>query len=284
MILIIDSSYLCYRSQFALRGLNYKEQETGVIFGFLNYVLSLSEKFQTNRLVFAWDSQRSLRKRIYPAYKGNRATPDREMQDLRDIARPQKELLRAKILPEIGLINNFSQPGYEADDIIAKIVFCNNEDFMVVANDSDLFQLLDYCRIYDPALKQVMDRKWFQAKTGLKMSSDWAAVKAIAGCSTDNVAGITGVGEKTAIMYLKGDLKVGKTKYDSIISKAGQEVIKRNMPLVKLPFAGTKPIYNLQWNALNIDAFMEVCRKYNLMSFINTGKFEKWQKLLGGTQ
>ena len=82
MILVIDVSNVCYMSMYSLRGLSTKDIETGVIFGFLNLLLTWSEKFQTNEIVFAVDSRKSKRKRLYPEYKENRSEQPPDILDL----------------------------------------------------------------------------------------------------------------------------------------------------------------------------------------------------------
>jgi 5'-3' exonuclease len=63
-------------------------------------------------------------------------------------------------------------------------------------------------------------------------------VKTLAGCAGDNVKGIYGVGEKRAIQYLKGHMKKG-SKFYRLIEKNRMAMIKRNRPLVNLPYKGT---------------------------------------------
>ena len=64
-------------------------------------------------------------------------------------------------------------------------------------------------------------------------------MKAISGCSSDNITGIKGVGEKTAIKYLLGELKE-TTKTYKAIEEQKEELWKKNGKLTKLPLEGTK--------------------------------------------
>jgi 5'-3' exonuclease len=67
----------------------------------------------------------------------------------------------------------------------------------------------------------------------------WIAVKALAGCNTDNIPGITGVGEASAVKYLRGNLKESSIYYRRIEEGIAQGILQTNRALVKLPFEGT---------------------------------------------
>ena len=78
--LIIDCNNLCYGSFYTFGELSHEEKKTGVIFGFLLQLLSLVEKFEANKFMFCWDSERNYRKIIYPEsgfvrYGINRRSP-----------------------------------------------------------------------------------------------------------------------------------------------------------------------------------------------------------------
>lgn len=276
MILVIDVSNVCYMSMYSLRGLSTKDIETGVIFGFLNLLLTWSEKFKTNEIVFAVDSRRSKRKRIYPEYKENRSEQPPDILDLIKAMHIQRETILSEVLPAMGFSNIFMQAGYEADDVIASITQNFDEDFTVISSDNDLHQLLDYCTIYSPQTKATLTRDWYLRTHGLEPKS-WIDIKAISGCTSDNIKGVPGFGELTARKYLLGFLQENSKAYSNLMSDDGQETYKRNLELVSLPMDGFKPIEDLPYDNLNIDGFMEVCHKYDFRSFINTTKFDKWK-------
>jgi|LAHR01.1.fsa_nt_gb DNA polymerase I len=280
--LIIDSSYLCYSSMYSIRDLSSKDQQTGVLFGFLNTILSLSKRFKTNDFVFCFDSKRSVRKRIYPDYKENRKDYEPEIQRLIEVMRPQRELLQKEILPSIGFSNILMQSGYEADDIIAHLVIGFREDFVVVSRDSDLYQLLDYCRIYDIPTKTFLTKDSFKLTRGLT-PKQWIQIKAIAGCPSDNIKGIDGFGEITARKYILGFMKETDKKYQRIFQHENMEKIQLNLRLVSLPMEGSLPIEEIRANCFDVDRFIDICQKYNFRSFLNE-KLDQWKKLLNGEE
>ena len=99
-------------------------------------------------------------------------------------------------------------------------------------------------------------------------------MKALAGCSTDSVPGIKGVGEKTAIKYLKNELKESSKIYQRIISKEGWNIYKRNIELVKLPFTGTK-IFKLKTDKLSATGWKEVVEQLGMKSIRERMPFGK---------
>lgn len=278
-ILIIDSNNLAYSSFYAFKDLSYQEKKTGVIFGFIQKVISLAKKFETKNFIFCWDSKKSYRKLIYPEYKANRRKDltEQEKADLQ-LAFEQFTELRTKTLLEMGFNNNLMQTGYEADDLIAKIVIENcNQSFWIASTDQDMYQLLDKAAMYNHKTKKKTLYKDIVSKYSATPSL-WAEVKAVAGCDSDNVKGIKGVGEMTAIKYLQDRLLEGKIK-DRIESKEGQRIIERNRQLVYLPFQGRKKLNTkLKEDSLKKDKFIEVFMRYGFESLLKKEAVENWAK------
>jgi 5'-3' exonuclease len=122
------------------------------------------------------------------------------------------------MLPEAGFVNCFSVQGYEADDIIAETCrILKDRRVMMVSSDKDLYQLLDRDRhfMWLPAKQETYTEKKFRAETGLH-PQQWVKVKALAGCSSDNIPGVKSIGEKTAIEYLR----------DGVITEARRKAFK----------------------------------------------------------
>jgi DNA polymerase-1 len=242
--------------------------------------MSLSEKFSPDQIAFAWDSKKSKRKEIYPEYKNNRRKElsEAEKESL-ELVFEQFNKLQKTILPALGFSNVFHISGLESDDLIASILI--NQDVrldqnIVVSSDSDLYQLLDRCSIYSITKSQTMNKEIFMRHYEGITPNQWIIVKAIAGCSTDNVKGIIGIGEKNAIAYLKGTLNKGK-RYESI--EQGKEITDRNLNLVKLPFLGT-PLPKIRKNNLSLDKFNSVCNEYGMVSFLEKKNIIRWEKII----
>lgn len=271
-ILVVDSSCLAHISKHSTKGLSYGHRNTGVIFGFLMHVNRLANKFATNRIVFCWDSRKSKRRSFFKEYKSSRykrrMTPE-EAEENR-IASEQFNQLRLDIIPSFGFQNSFIQTGYEADDLIAKVVGSSNgDDFIIISTDNDLLQLLGKnVRLFDPKTKKISTEVQFECDRGIK-ASKWAEVKAVAGCSSDSVPGILGVGEKTAVRYLKDDLPKTTKAFQRIESDEGQEIIIRNRTLVTLPFPGVKELcVRFDDEVLSLNYFRKMCKELGFKSFL----------------
>ena len=244
--LILDCNYLAHRAKHVFGELSDKGSATGVVYGFLKDILTLRERFDTNRFIFCWDYGKNLREKAYPLYKQNRRVKvlEDDEQEFENAFRLQVDQLRGIYLHTIGYRNIFYQEGYESDDVIA--IACQNlvpdlEEGIIVTADQDLFQLIrrniDW---YNPRSKELVTKVRFEKTFGISPRK-WAKVKAIAGCTSDNVKGIEGVVNKTAIQYLRKELKKTTKAYKNI--KAGwKNTVLRNRTLVELPYKGTKPI------------------------------------------
>jgi len=271
-ILIFDSDAVCWNAFHALPpGLSVNDQGTAVIYGFLGKVLDIQEYEQADRIAFIWDSKRkSKRIKLFPDYKKKRREKKKEYteEELRIHKDREKQfrLLRTEILPALGFRNVFMEEGYEGDDLIASIAikYRKKNYVKIVARDNDLYQLItDTCVIQDIKTRAVIDIDVFMDKFGFYPDM-YADVKRLAGCTTDEVPGIKGVGESTAAKYLCGKLKPTSVIYKRI--KNSKETIKLTEKLVVLPFEGT-PEYKLRKDKCTMRKFRKIIREYNLNSF-----------------
>ena len=276
-MLVIDSNYLCYKAMLTMKGLSWEEHSTGVIFGFLRQIQTLAEEFDNFRFIFAWDSRKSYRRDVYPDYKKRPKVEDPEMEDLFRAGKPQFDELRLKVLPRLGFRNNFIQLGLEADDVIAWVVRDHAWEFeqvYIISADEDLYQLLhNNVSMYKPKEKTLYTKEDFMKEKGIHPDY-WSWVKAVGGCTSDNVKGIAGVAEKTAIKYIKGELKPGK-KFNDI--KEFDPTF--NLSLVKLPHDRSYP-EELKPDELNFKEWEPLCLDYGFSSFLKKENYNKWRKIL----
>jgi len=268
--------------------LSYNGQPTGVIYGYLYQLLKLSQRFQPKYFITTWDGGRTHREKDYAPYKQHRKdkrTPQQKADRKGMIE--QSLVLRNDVLPEMGLHKNYWKPFYEADDIIAywveRLHRKHNYDIIVVSNDSDMYQLLDRCRVYNLTKKKTITIDTFRKQYGIE-PYQWPMAKAIGGCETDGVIGIAGVSDpkKTtskATKYLRGEITSGKI-YDAITSKQGKEVISRNLPIVTIPYR-PEDIGHLitRRNNPSRKKFLKVFDKYRFISFLKEEKFAEWKKV-----
>jgi len=269
--LILDCNYLCHRAKYTTGGLSHENTPTGVIYGFLKSISPFQEFFNTPYVVFCWDSKYSKREEIFPAYKANRKNKYKDMDE--NTIKFEKEFrwqivqLRRIYLPAIGYKNIFVQKGYEADDIIASICFNLSmlDEAIIISADQDLYQLIDpQISFYNPVKGKILTLQGFKKKYGIE-SHLWREVKIIAGCSTDGIPGVGGVGEKSAIKYLKNELKKTSKAYEKIEAKFGTNLHKRNYKLISLPFKGTK-VFKLQEDKVTQRGWNSVMKELGMKS------------------
>lgn len=257
--LIIDVSCLCYRFFHVIGDLTYGHIKTGVVYGFLRQVIELQDLFRTRDVAFCFDVGESKRVQLFEGYKAHRRQrrlADPEVARLRDQLDSQITFLRTRYLPAIGYKNVFGIQGYEADDLIARLAK-RVESAIIVSSDHDLFQLISpNVRLWRPSKNKMLTLGRFRQEYGIE-PSQWALVKALCGCSTDEIPGIKGVGEKTAIKYLNGELPVSSKAYKRI-DDAPNEDYERNYKLVRLPLPST-PELHLQADALSLKGWRKVC-------------------------
>ncbi|MEN3026660.1 MAG: DNA polymerase I [Chlorobiota bacterium] len=202
---LVDGMSLLFRAYHALMrtGLHAPTGEpTFATFGFANMLLALLRAEQPELLAVVFDTPTpTFRHEQYAEYKATRQAPP---EDLAIQLQHVKELLDALGIPRVEL------PGYEADDVIATLarqaadagyaVFC-------VTSDKDFFQLLsDRIRVLRPATQegtsyQLWDLERLQQEWGLQ-PEQVVDFLALVGDPVDNVPGVRGVGEKTALQLL----------------------------------------------------------------------------------
>lgn len=241
--LIVDCDNLAARCHYGYPAMIVNDRPTGAIFGFLKAVIDLKDRFAATGLAFCFDKGESFRKKVLPCYKANGVEKAFDPLQDKKYLRRQLHELRTSILPRIGMNNVFAVEGYEADDLVAATC-CHwaVKHGIIVSSDKDLYQCLEdnpskKIEQYDPGKKELVTYRSFESRYGV-MAHEWSKVKAIAGCISDNIPGVIGVGEKTAIKYLAGCLPKTHNTYRMI--RASAALIERNESLVTLPYVGLR--------------------------------------------
>jgi len=198
---IIDGHAHIYRAYFApFRDLTSPTGEpTKATYVFTQMLLNLIEQRKPDYLAMVIDSgdEKVFRKAIYPAYKANRPAPP-------DDFKPQEQRI-LRLVKDAG-VPIYVAPGFEADDLIATMAtqLCEREDIDVylVSKDKDLRQLLTSCvHMFDVQTNDVIDVQKMTDKLGYGPQQA-VDVQTLMGDAIDNVPGIPGVGEKTAVKLL----------------------------------------------------------------------------------
>lgn len=203
-VVLVDGNNLMFRSYFAtlysgstLR--NKKGFPTNAIYGFVNMINKIISEEKPMYMAVAFDIGKTFRHEKYDYYKGKRDNTPDELKEQFPIA---KQILTAMN------IKYFELQGYEADDIIGTFSKkCEQDDdfkALIVSSDKDLLQLItDQTEVKLLKTKDYirMDYKAFYDTYGIEPIK-MIDLKALMGDASDNIPGVKGIGEKTALKLL----------------------------------------------------------------------------------
>lgn len=244
MDVVVDMNCLAYRAYYTTGGLSTEDKETGVMYGVLRELKILFKTLGPDRLVLCFDSRHSLRKDLFSGYKQRPSNAEAIKQKAKEAVGTQLTIIRKYINKNKRGTKTLMFKGYEADDCIAYAVDqllspeyrAKHPTIIIVSADKDLYQLLDRkVTVYNPIAKTYFTKQSFVAKYKFQPCK-WIKLKALAGCPSDKIPGIGGVGEKTAIDFLSG--KLDAKKKDKLQQKMADnhKAYQRNIRLVTLPF------------------------------------------------
>ena len=203
VLYLIDGHAVAYRNYFALpvAGFSTRTGEpTNATFGFTRMLLDLLDKTKPDYLAVSFDRGLSGRETLYDDYKGTR---DKMPDDLSLQMTRIEQMVQAFNIPVLAC------DGYEADDVIgtvAKQAVEQGVDVRIVTGDRDLLQLLNtHITVQLPSRKsgpdEVYDEARFIERFGLR-PDQLVDKKALEGDTSDNIPGVKGIGEKTAVNLL----------------------------------------------------------------------------------
>ncbi|RZO19710.1 MAG: DNA polymerase I [SAR92 clade bacterium] len=199
LILVDGSSYL-YRAYHALPPLtNSKGKPTGAVKGVINMMRRLQKDYPKSTLVVVFDAKgKTFRDDMYSEYKANRPSmPD----DLRIQIEPIHQIIQAMGLPMLII------DGVEADDVIGTLAVQATgieQPVIVSTGDKDIAQLVnEHITLVNTMTNTLLDREGVIEKFGIppELIIDFLA---LLGDKSDNIPGVPGVGEKTALGLLQG--------------------------------------------------------------------------------
>ena len=215
-LFLIDGSSQMYRAYHAFRGRGLSNQEghtTHAVYVFVTMLRKLINDHHPTYLAASFDlAGPTFRDRIVSDYKATRAAMPDDLQEQINWVHEACEAMGVPIL---------TSPGYEADDVIGTVALRaagHGFDVAIVSIDKDFFQLVhDGIRVYDPR----EDGAWFDdrgvvEKFGVK-PSQVVDVLALVGDTSDNVAGVPGIGKKGAV-----DLITQFGSLDSLLERTSE--------------------------------------------------------------
>ncbi len=231
---LIDATAFCYRAFYALSGLATSfGQPTNAIYGFINMLNKILKEKKPSYLAACFDVSRdTFRLKKFAEYKINRpAMPEGLSSQLPLI----KEIVKA-----YG-ISIFEKEGFEADDVIASLTKKAKENgfaVTIVTSDKDILQLVDEdTDVFSPYKDEgtTYDTQKVFARFGLK-PAQIPDVIALMGDDVDNIPGLPGIGEKTAVELIKNFGSVEKLldNVDKLKAEKTRDTVRLNSDKIKL--------------------------------------------------
>ena len=202
---LIDGHALAYRMYFALtaggsssRWLTSKGEPTAGIYGFARELIRIIEQEKPEYIAVAFDVGKTFRDEIFPEYKGTR---EKMPDDLRPQIKRIREMVDAFNIPRLEV------EGYEADDVLGSIAHLAAEQGLgvkIITGDRDLLQLVNARTVVYLAgddQNYITDEDVVK-KLGVR-PNQVVDYKALVGDKSDNIPGVPGIGEKTAIALIE---------------------------------------------------------------------------------
>ena len=286
-VILVDGNNLLFRSYYATAYTgnvmkNSKGFPTNAIYGFINMINKIINEEKPEYIMIAFDKGKTFRHDKYESYKDGRGDTPQELKDQFPVAK--------QICEAMG-IHYFEIDNYEADDIIGTFAkeVNKNPDFIatIISSDKDLLQLITD-EIDVKLLKQTgfirMDKNLFKDTYGVDPIG-MIDLKALMGDSSDNIPGVKGIGEKTAIsllskyetldnLYAHIDEIGGKTK-EKLLNDKENAYMSKDIATIYCDVPINTDLENIHYrgiNALEYVALLEELEFYSLIKKLDLNK------------
>ena len=198
-IYLVDGTAYVYRAFHAIRHLsNSSGMPTNAVFGYTRMLLKLIEDRRPDYVALFFDAKGpTFRHDIYTEYKANRPPMPEDLV---------AQLPWIKEVTEAFNLARFEMAGYEADDLIgtqARAAEKAGFNVVIVTGDKDFMQLVTpHITIWDPMKDKHIDQTYIKERYGIE-PKQFTDVMGLWGDTADNVPGVPGIGEKTALKLIK---------------------------------------------------------------------------------
>jgi len=243
-LLLIDGHSQAYRAYFGVKTplMTQRGELTTAVFGFTRKLLSVLRQYEPEYVAVAFDVGDTWRHAEFPDYK---ATRERMPDDMRTQMERIEDLLRAFNIPIVTLA------GFEADDVLGTLARQASQqgvDVYILTGDRDMFQLVDdrvrilYTRGGPNPTTDAYGPAEVEERYGLT-TDQFVEMKALVGDTSDNIPGVHGVGEKSAVKFLHkyGSIDGLYAHIDEVRGpktqanlRAAEEQVRRNLRLVTI--------------------------------------------------
>ena len=269
--LILDANNLMFRARHSCYRRTY---DNVIIHTFFRSLKPIIEKFAPDYVYFVLDGKPQLRLDVLPEYKANRTYHDKD-----NFGFQRKEIIR--IVKEDFPFVTIRHPRAEADDVIAHLTLDSipeSHEKVIVSSDTDFIQLCQDApntKLYNPVTKSFREPPDYP----------YAIWKAFRGDSSDNIAGIRGIGNKRAAILATD----GAAREAFFIKRNdAKDIFERNVALIKLAaFEDISP-FEMTWGTQSTEQILETFTNLGFKSMITEKAWKKYaapfEDLNDGTQ
>jgi DNA polymerase-1 len=288
LFVVVDGNSVIHRAFHALPPLKNKKGEiVNAVYGFLLVLLKIIKEFDPKYLAVCFDlAEPTFRKKAYADYKAKRKKAPQELYD---------QIPKIKDFLKVFNISICEKPGFEGDDIVGTLVNSfNNINNVIVSGDLDTLQLVkDNITVYflNRGVKEsvLYNENLVKKKYDGLSKEELIDLKALKGDLSDNIPGVKGIGEKTAIDLVK-KFKTIENLYKEIENKEIKKSVKeklledKDMAFLSKDLAKIKKDVKLnfslnqyEWNNFDINKVEKMLDLYGFKSLIKKipGREEK---------
>lgn len=289
-LVLIDGNNLMFRSYYATAYSNNlmknsKNFPTNALYGFVQMINKIINEENPEYMAVCFDIGKNFRKKEYSFYKEGRQTTPDELKEQMPVAR--------KILDAMGIKYLEMEP-YEADDIIGTIsqLTENDKDFasVIISSDKDLLQLIS-----DETEMKLLKQTGFIRYNHESFLNDYKIepiriidLKALMGDSSDNIPGVKGIGEKTALKLLQeyGSLEniydninniTGKTK-EKLENDKEMAFISKKIATIYRDVPLNISLLDLEYKKVDQKALIEIYKELEFHSFLKNINIKNEEK------
>ncbi|MBR3627681.1 MAG: DNA polymerase I [Elusimicrobia bacterium] len=274
VLYIIDASAYIHRAYHAIRPLTTSTGiPTNAVYGFIKLVNKIKNEQKPDYIAVCFDHpSKNFRHQLSPIYKANRKQIDEDLIKQMPIARESVKAMN---------LASFEMAGFEADDVIGTVAKKAEKEgikVVIVTGDKDLFQLVnDNIHIWNESKNIMFDSQKVYEKYGL-YPDKIVDMLALMGDNCDNVCGVKGIGEKTAVKLINtyGSVEDIIANADSIKGKISQAIkdgandvlLSKKLVQLELNVPIDISIENMKFNDNLFETAQDFLQKYELYSFI----------------
>lgn len=220
LTILVDAKNSLHRHNYTSNLTDPTGQKVSGVFGLCKELPMLIRQFQPHNLIVVWDKGKPReRSKVFPEYKSNRKTDDKEF--LENLG---YQIQHAKLIIKNLPVKQISIEGVEADDIIGYFAKVLKGNKVIYSSDNDFLQLVnDQTSVYLSSKKKLVNKGNIDEHLGFNHKY-FLLYKALTGDKSDNINGVPKIGDKTAIKLINKEIKKD-------IDKA---ILQRNLKLMKI--------------------------------------------------